>query len=150
MCRGQRYDSASAMSGIHAGVQRRIKDLSSNALFAPCGSHSLNLASVHAVGSSKWSYSFFCCGGKNLFFSASTHRWALCPCEARTHCIETSDWYTMERTLRICKSVSYRHWWSSGCVRVLDELCDSSENNDARWDAHGILDAIQSFTFFLF
>jgi len=134
MCRGQRYDNASAMSGIHAGVQRRIKDLGSNALFAPCGSHSLNLAGVHAVGSPEWSYSFFCCGGKNLFFSASTHRWALCPCEARTHCIETSDWYTMERTLRICKSVSHRHWWSSGCVRP---VFFNPESVDANQSAEG-------------
>jgi len=44
MSRGQGYDNASAaMSGIHAGVQRRIKDLNPKALFVPCGSRSLNL-----------------------------------------------------------------------------------------------------------
>jgi len=44
MSRGQGYNNASvATSGIHAGVQRRIKGLNPKALFVPCGSLSLNL-----------------------------------------------------------------------------------------------------------
>jgi len=35
MCRGQEYDSASALLGTHVGVQRRIKDLNPKALFVP-------------------------------------------------------------------------------------------------------------------
>ena len=53
MCRGQAYDNASTMAGVRTGVQRRIKDINSKALFIPCGNHSLNLAGVHAVGSSE-------------------------------------------------------------------------------------------------
>ena len=41
------------MSGIHAGVQCRIEDINPKATFVPCESHTLNLAGVHAVGSSK-------------------------------------------------------------------------------------------------
>jgi len=51
MSRGQAYDNASAVSGIHFGAQRRIKEVNSKPISVLCGNHSLNLASVHAVGS---------------------------------------------------------------------------------------------------
>ena len=38
MCRGQAYDHASTMAGVRTGVQRRIKDINSKALFIPCRS----------------------------------------------------------------------------------------------------------------
>ena len=59
MCRGQGYKNASTMSGIHAGVQQTIKNINPNALFVPCGNHTLNLAGVHAVGSSQLRDRFF-------------------------------------------------------------------------------------------
>jgi len=37
MYRGQAYDYASTMSGIHYGVQRRTKEMNSKAIFVPCG-----------------------------------------------------------------------------------------------------------------
>ena len=58
MCRGQSYDNASTMAGVRTGVKCRIKDINSKAFFIPCGNHSLNLAGVHAVGSSEVSETF--------------------------------------------------------------------------------------------
>ena len=55
MCKGQAYDSASIMSGIHNAAQRRIKEINSKAISILCGNHSLNLAGVHAMGSSELS-----------------------------------------------------------------------------------------------
>ena len=52
MCRGQAYDNASTMAGIRSGVQCRIKQVNSKAIFIPYANHSLNLAGVHAVASS--------------------------------------------------------------------------------------------------
>ena len=77
MCRGQAYDNASTMARVHSGVQRRIKDINSKAvMFIPCGNHSLNVAGVHAVGSSKVSETFFDVVERVYsFFSAFTHRW---------------------------------------------------------------------------
>jgi len=76
MCSGQDYDNASTMSGIHSGVQRRIKEINSKAIFFPCGNHSLNLAGVHSVGSSELSdKSFTVVERVYSFFSVSTHRW---------------------------------------------------------------------------
>ena len=54
-CRGQAYDNASVTSGIHSGAQRRIKEINSKAIYVLCMNDSLNLADVHAVGSSEFS-----------------------------------------------------------------------------------------------
>ena len=76
MCRGQAYDNASNMAGIRSGVQCRIKDVNSKAIFIPCANHSLNLAGVHAVASSEYSATFFAVvEWVYSFFSASTQRW---------------------------------------------------------------------------
>ena len=76
MCRGQGYDNASTMSGIRAGVQQKIKNINLKALFVPCGNHTLNLANVHAVGSSQLSDRFFAALERlYAFFTASPHRW---------------------------------------------------------------------------
>ena len=66
MCRGQAYDNASTMAGIRSGVQCRIKQINSKAIFIPCANHSLNLAGVHAVALSDYSATFCCCCGKDL------------------------------------------------------------------------------------
>lgn len=42
-CRGQGYDGASVMSGKLSGVQKRMQDRVSNALYVHCSAHNLNL-----------------------------------------------------------------------------------------------------------
>ena len=59
MCRGQTYHNASTMARIRSGVQCRIKQVNSKAIFIPCANHWLNLAGVHAVASSEQSATFF-------------------------------------------------------------------------------------------
>ena len=59
MGRDQAYDNASTMAGIRSGVQCRIKQVNSKAIFIPCANHSLNLAGVHAAASSEHSTTFF-------------------------------------------------------------------------------------------
>ena len=60
MCRRQGYDNASTMLRIHSGVQQTIKNINPKVLFVLCGNHTLNLAGVHAIGSSQLSKRFFC------------------------------------------------------------------------------------------
>ena len=73
MCRGQAYGNASNMAGIRSGVQCRIKQVNSKAIFISCANHSLNLAGVHAVASSEYSATFFAVVKRVYsFFSAST------------------------------------------------------------------------------
>ena len=59
MCRGQAYGNASTMAGIRSGVQCRIKQVNSKAVFIPCPNHSLNLAGVQAVALSEHSATSF-------------------------------------------------------------------------------------------
>ena len=76
MCRGQAYDNASPMAGIRSGVQCRIKQINSKAIFIPCVNHLLNLTGVHAVALSEHSATFFAVVERVYsFFSASTQRW---------------------------------------------------------------------------
>ena len=74
MRKGQAYDNASTMAGIHSGAQCRIKQVNSKAIFIPWVNHLLNLASVHAVASSEHSATFFFAVVERVyfFFSAST------------------------------------------------------------------------------
>ena len=58
MCRGQAYDNASIMAGIRSGIQCRIKEVNSKAIFIPCANYSLYLAGVHAVAWSEHSATF--------------------------------------------------------------------------------------------
>ena len=51
--RVQCYDGASAMSGPRSGVAKKISDLESRAVFTHCYGHSLNLACMDAIKSSK-------------------------------------------------------------------------------------------------
>ena len=48
---GQGYDGGSNMSGVHKGVQARIRELNPRALFTQCYAHCLNRALVNAVSS---------------------------------------------------------------------------------------------------
>ena len=58
--RGQGYDGASVMSGIHGGVQKLIKDMvKSPVLFVHCGCHNLNLVVNDAATSLATSENFF-------------------------------------------------------------------------------------------
>ena len=51
--RGQCYDGASAMSGPRSGVAKQIRDLESRAVYTHCYGHSLNLACMYTIKSSK-------------------------------------------------------------------------------------------------
>ncbi|XP_031343080.1 uncharacterized protein LOC116170716 [Photinus pyralis] len=64
------------MSGVHSGVQKRIKDVNPQAQFVACTNHSLNLVGVHAASISIDSVTFFGTLERiYAFFSSSSHRW---------------------------------------------------------------------------
>jgi hypothetical protein len=76
--RGQGYDNAATMAGIHSGVQRRILDINPLATYIPCNNHSLNLAGVHSSQASVNGITFFGTLDRLFaYFSGSTHRWEI-------------------------------------------------------------------------
>lgn len=75
-CRGQAYDNAAVMSGVHSGVQTRIREVNPKSQFVACTNHSLNLVGVHAASVAVNSVTFFGTLERVfVFFSSSTHRW---------------------------------------------------------------------------
>ena len=77
-CRGQCYDNGANMKGKEAGVQARLLELNSKALYVPCANHSLNLVVVDSAKSSTEALLFFgLLAQLYILFSASTQRWAI-------------------------------------------------------------------------
>ena len=106
---------------------------------------------LQAVGSSKLSDRFFAVMERIYsFFSASTHRyrpslWSTYPLPIALKPVVDTRWIEHHA------SVKELHVGIDGVVDPLNALCDSNEDLDDHGDAHGIfiLDAIQSFAFFL-
>ena len=125
-CRGQAYDNASTMAEIRSGVQCRIKQLNSKAIFIPCANHSLNLAGIHAVASSEHSATFFAVVERVYsFFSASTQRWKVLfkhvPIVIKR--VIDTGWSAHY------EAVKAQHYFLDA-VRALNELFDQNENID--------------------
>ncbi|KAL4141516.1 hypothetical protein QTP88_004145 [Uroleucon formosanum] len=59
MCRGQAYDGASTMSGRFSGLQSKVKELNSLAMYIHCCAHNLNLVLIDSIRSSVVAVSFF-------------------------------------------------------------------------------------------
>ena len=134
------------MSGIHAGVQQTIKNINSKALFVPCGNHTLNLAGVHAVGSSQLSDRFFAVLERlYAFFAASPHRWDVLLKHTPIALKRMIDTRWSAHHAAVFTQVL--HAGFDGIMDALEELCNPNKNFNSRGDAHSILEAIQFFSF---
>lgn len=145
--RGQAYDNAATMSGIHNGVQARIKALNPKALFVACTNHSLNLAGVHAASESVNSVTFFGILEKLFaFFSASTVRWnALVAVTGQAvKRVTETRWSARHVAVKMLKNKF------EGVLEVLEQLTDSSQTSETRSGASLLLTAMQSFNFLTF
>ena len=54
--RGQIYDGAANMTGIHKGVRAEIQKIVPEAVFVYCKNHGVNLDLQHTIESNRWSY----------------------------------------------------------------------------------------------
>ena len=144
--RGQGYDSAATMAGIHNGVQRRILDVNPLATYIPCNNHSLNLAGVHSAQASVIATTFFGTLDRLfVFFSSSTHRWEV-----------FKQYFPGKTVKRTCETR-----WSSrhdavdavklgfeSIVGALEQLRDGGhETANTRSEADIMLSCIMSYTF---
>jgi hypothetical protein len=76
-CRGQSYDNGANMKGKKQGVQARLLQFNSRALFVPCAAHSMNLVIADAAKSSRDATGFFGYLQQPFcFFSGATQRWS--------------------------------------------------------------------------
>ena len=77
-CRGQCYDSGANLKGKEAGIQARLLEITSKALYVPCANHSLHLVVVGCAKSSTEALLFFgVLAQLYTVFSASTSRWTI-------------------------------------------------------------------------
>ena len=60
--RKQGYDNGSNMKGNKQGVQKRLLNINSNAIYTPCSNHNINPVLCHMANSCTKTVSFFWSG----------------------------------------------------------------------------------------
>lgn len=146
-CRGQGYDNAATMAGIHSGVQQRINEVNSKAEFVACTNHTLNLAGVHAGSESVNSITFFGTVERvYTFFSSSTHRWdvLMSGLPKTVKRVVDTRWSARKDAVEVIHS----HF--DKVIDALESLTDPAENADTRGDANIVITSISNFTFLCF
>lgn len=139
LCRGQGYDNASTMAGVHSGVQARIRKLNPKALFVPCTNHSLNLCGVHSFATVSQCVTFFgTLESLYCFFSVSTHRWTILVNNAGVTVKRLSDtrWSAHYEAVKPVRANFKK------IVDAIEELCDPTETVETRGAAQTLLPAV--------
>ncbi|KAI6661424.1 52 kDa repressor of the inhibitor of the protein kinase-like Protein [Oopsacas minuta] len=144
--RGQGYDNAVTMAGVHSGVQRRILDANKLAIYIPSNNHSLNLGGVHSAQASVNAITYFSTLDRLFaFFSASTHR-----CEVFKQHVPGR---TVKKTCEIGLSSRYDSGDAiissfESIIDALEQLRDSSHGTAiTRSEANIVLSSILTYTF---
>lgn len=144
MCRSQGYDNVNTMSGIHKGVQTRIKELNPKALYVPCANHSLNLCGVHSFATVVSSVTFFgALESIYTFFSVSTHRWDV----LKEHVNITVKRVNETRWSAHHDAVKPVINQFTELVDAIEALTDPAENIDTRGSAQILLSNVCDFSF---
>ena len=119
------------MAGIRSGVQCRIKQVNSKAIFIPCANHSLNLTVFMQWHRLNILQHFCCCGKGLLLFSASTQRWEVLLNHVPIVVKKVIDtrWSAHYKAVKILQ-----HYFLD-VVCALNELCDQNKNIDTRGQA---------------
>ena len=142
--RGQGYDNAATMAGIHMGVQQQIRNVNSKAEFVACANHTLNLAGVHAAGVSVSSTTFFGTVERVYsFFFSSTHRWDIINAhipKVLKRIVETR-WSARNDALRVIHS----HF--DDVIDALEQLTGIEENSYTRGVANIVIASLTTFPF---
>ena len=149
--RGQGYDGASVMSGIHAGVQTLIKSMVTAPVpFVHCGSHNLNLVINDAVNSVVENENFFGLLRELFtFFASSLNRCRDLGFEAEKRSLTlkklcTTRWSSRIDAVRAVRD-SYPH-----IMRELTRLSLTSTNKAERDDAKTLKNKIDKLEFVIF
>lgn len=147
-CYGQGYDNAATMAGHISGVQKRITNINPRAFFMPCNNHSLNLAGVHAAGTTTNSTTFFGTLERlYTFFSKSTHRWDVLTSSVPIKVKRLADTRWSSRH----DAVSALAHQIDAIIDTLEKLRDgANETADTRSDAGCIIASLMSYSFFAY
>ena len=130
----QTYDGASALSGIHKGVQTRIQEVYKNAHYIHCYAHQLNLVLEKATSQNSSVKIFFSSlSGIPAFFHRSSKRMAVLDSVAgqRLPAPSTTRWNSKEKTVNTVYEIKDK---LIECCTILEE----SNNNETVYKATGI------------
>lgn len=144
--RGQGYDNGANMRGKNVGVQKRILDINSRAMFVPCAAHSLNLVINDAVKATFESINFFSLvQAIYVFFSVSTNRWALLKTKVKLLTLKPLSDTRWESRVESIKALKYQ------IGDIYDALVEISEDltydPTARNEADSLAKKIKKFDF---
>lgn len=144
--RGQAYDNGSNMKGKIKGVQKRILNLNSRAIYNPCFSHNTNLVIGDAEKSIAAFITFFGIVQKLYkFCSSSTNRWDVISRHVKKFSLKSHSETRWESRLESLKPLRYE------ITNVRDALSEISENQDlenlARFEASSLVSHLEKFEF---
>ena len=145
-CRGQGYDSGANMAGIYNGAEAAILEKNPQALFSPCGAHSLNLCGVHGAESSAVVKSFF--GNiQRLYtlFSSCPSRWKILQ-EAAGVCLHKLSTTCWSARIEAVKPLVRR---PRKILNALKGLRDHDLPGDVCNDIENLIQWLQSLEFVL-
>lgn len=134
------------MAGRHKGVQQRISDVNSLALFVNCDNHSLNLVGVHAAKNDVTMVNFFgIIESLYTFFSRSTLRWEKLKNVLPVTLKAESDtrWSAKVEAVRPVAD------FLKEIIQLLEDMAsiENNENTDTRNEALQLCHRILSFDF---
>lgn len=145
-CRGQAYDNGANMKGKRQGVQARLLQQNTRALFVPCGAHTMNLVISDAAKSSRDAVSFFGYVQKLFsFFSGSTQRW----CILNKHlAITLKSWSDVRWESRLQSVTAVRNQVKE--VRnALLEVRQAANDPTVKVEAQALAEEVGSFRFLI-
>lgn len=145
--RGQGYDNGSNMKGKHQGVQKRLLEINSRALYMPCACHSLNLTLSDMAHSCVKAISFFGVMQRiYTLFSSSTKRWNLLIDNVKDLRVKSLSNTRWESRVNSVKAIRFQ----APQIRLaLIELSNSSDDAKSKSEAESLVSALESFEFLL-
>lgn len=145
--RGQGYDNGSNMKGKNQGVQRRLLEINSRALYMPCACHSLNLTLCDMANSCSKAITFFGIVQRiYVLFSSSTKRWKVLLDHVPSFTLKSLSNTRWESRIKSIKAIRYQ---APQLRAALLELSKSGDDAMAKSNAKNLYDVIGTFEFLL-
>uniref|UniRef100_A0A0D3CXS9 DUF4371 domain-containing protein n=1 Tax=Brassica oleracea var. oleracea TaxID=109376 RepID=A0A0D3CXS9_BRAOL len=145
--RGRGYDNGSNMKGKHQGVQKRLLEINSKALFMPCACHSLNLVVSDMAHSCVKAVSFFGIVQRiYTIFSSSTKRWNVLLKHISCFTVKSLSNTRWESRIKSVKAIRYQAPQIRSALLELYDLCDDAISKS---ETESLVDALENFEFLL-
>ena len=145
-CRGQSYDNGANMKGKKQGVQARLLQFNSRALFVPCAAHSMNLVIADAAKSSRDATGFFGYLQQPFcFFSGATQRWSNLTKHVN---LTVKSWSDVRWESRL-KSVTAARSQIKEIRNALIEARETVNDPVAKIEAQALAEEVASFRFLI-